>query len=97
MRRDPPETRWLLATNEEDGRAPGIAAGAGLCRLRQSFNLRRGFCSDLDPIRHHAGLDVRQSAIKSFLAIATMAFRRVRPCSVPTRSRNHIASALSGW
>jgi hypothetical protein len=27
VRRDPPETRWLLATNEEDGRAPGIAAG----------------------------------------------------------------------
>ena len=29
MRRDPPETRWLLATNEEDDRAPGIAAGGG--------------------------------------------------------------------
>jgi hypothetical protein len=29
VRRDPPETRWLLATNEEDGRAPSIAAGSG--------------------------------------------------------------------
>jgi hypothetical protein len=28
VRRDLPETRWLLATNEEDGRAPRIAAAA---------------------------------------------------------------------
>jgi hypothetical protein len=40
---------------------------------------------------------VCKSAISSFLAIATMAIRRVRPCNVPTRSRNHSASALPGW
>jgi choline dehydrogenase-like flavoprotein len=40
----------------------------------------------------HGGGDPR-----SRLAIATIAIRRVRPCSVPTRSRNHAASALPGW
>ena len=28
VRRDPPETRWHEATNDEDGRAPRVAAGA---------------------------------------------------------------------
>jgi hypothetical protein len=60
VRRDPPETRWLLATNEEDGRAPRIAAGGGYVARGNPFNLRRGFCfrPDLDALRHHAGLDI---------------------------------------
>jgi hypothetical protein len=58
VRRDPPETRWLLTTNEEDGRAPRIAA-CGYVACGNPFNLRRGFfCSDLDALRHHAGLDI---------------------------------------
>ncbi len=40
VRRDPPETRWLLATNEEDGRAPRIAAGYVACGNPFNFTPR---------------------------------------------------------
>src|SRR5271166_4184992 len=59
VRRDPPETRWLLATNDEDGRAPRIAADGNAAR-GNAVGLRGGACRrpDLDAVGHHAGLDV---------------------------------------
>ena len=39
----------------------------------------------------------RHSATASLRAMATMAMRRRRPFRSPTRSRNHLESALSGW
>ena len=38
----------------------------------------------------------RQSATISFRATATIVILRIRPCSVPTRSRHHCDSSLSG-
>ena len=59
MRRDPPETRWLKATKEEDGRASRIVAGGNAAR-DNSVGLNGGLCrhADIDAIRHHAGFDV---------------------------------------
>ena len=59
MRRDPPETRCVGDTKEEDGRAPRIAAsGDAACgnpvRLRGDTYLR----PDLDAVWDYAGFDV---------------------------------------
>src|SRR5271166_5759596 len=59
VRRDPPETRWLLATNDEDGRAPRIAVDGNAARGNPvGLGGGAGRRPDLDAVRHHAGLDV---------------------------------------
>jgi hypothetical protein len=64
---------------------------------------RRNDCADArlsafpSQQRPQQGLALRHSAISSLRASATMAIRRTRPVSAPTRSRNRRASALSGW
>src|SRR4051812_33447233 len=98
-RRDPPETRRHLATKEEDGRAPHITVGAVIppaatlgCYAIIAASALISTPSGSTPVPAK-----RQSAIRSRLAIATMAIRRVRPCSEPTRWRNPRAGALPGW
>jgi hypothetical protein len=58
-RRDPPETRQLLATKEDDGRAPRTAVG-GDAACGNPFDLRGNVClrPDLDAVRRHPGLNV---------------------------------------
>ncbi len=58
-RRNPPETRQLLATKEEDGRAPRTAVG-GDAACGNPFDLRGNVClrPELDAVRHHPGLNV---------------------------------------
>ena len=88
---DPPETRRLDAAKDENGRAPDIAADAGVAG---------GGLADAASSTPSGSSPVwawRQSAISSLRASATMAIRRVRPASAPTRARNHPASALPGW
>ena len=59
VRRDPPETRQLNATKEEDGRASRIAAG-GDAACGNHVNLSRSLCRrpDLDAVRHDASIGV---------------------------------------
>ena len=84
-----------MTTKEEDGRAPRIGAGGYPARsdpyAEALVSPLIATLSGITPVSTQ-----RHSAISSFLAIATIAIRRVRPCNVPTRSRNHVASVLSG-
>ena len=67
MRRDPPETRWLEATKEEDGRAPRITVGS-YPTSGNSVGSRHGVClrPDLDAIGQSSGFEVTPERDQQF-------------------------------
>lgn len=81
-RRDPPERHRHLATKDEDGRvSPALmplTATLLFLRYGRVVSALISTPSGSTPVSA-----CRQSASRSRLVIATMAIRRVRPCSVP--------------
>ena len=59
VRRDPPETRRRETAQNEDGRAPRIAAGGDRARGNPvSLCCDLGLRPDLDTLWHHPSLDI---------------------------------------
>jgi hypothetical protein len=87
-----------LATKEEDGRAPRAAVGGdAACGNPIDYAVTSASALNWTPSSVTPVFNVAPERDQQLPPIATMAIRRVRPCNVPTRSRNHAASALPGW
>ncbi len=78
IKHQPGTRRWQ--TIDEDGRAPRFRCWVN---QRQSYAALSALPAGISPVSMK-----RQSAISSLRAIATIAIRRVRPFSLPTRWRN---------
>ena len=98
VRRDPPETRRHQPPKRKTVALPvSPLTGMPPAATRSCYAAGNAAVLISTPSGNTPVSTKRQSEINSFLAMATMAIRRVRPAKVPTRWRNHPASALPGW
>jgi hypothetical protein len=76
---------------------PGQSTATPFSDRKRSDDKSRSYAFIVAPSGMTPSLAKRRSAMRSLRAKATIMILATRPRAWPTRSRNHCASALSGW